>query len=325
MIQLIEGPPGSGKSYFAVNYLCKFVSYDGLYNEYTLAADTLIISNIEGLRINHWLLDDCLKDRTLQEFFSITNFERIGEKTGKQRIVLVIDEVHDYFPDGYKDKDIYSFFAYHRHIGLDIILMTQSLASTTRMFNPLVEYIVKVKPRSRAILNSFSYSFVDKQGKFLYSKAIAKKPVVFGAYKSFRKDEHNKPKNAVRHWIVISLVFFVVAGFMFKGALAVVKGKSTEGAKKSAQVEIDKQRMVNVGNQKTAPAGVSSNAVAAAAPAPGQAAFANHSTVQAFPSYTKSALYVTGIAQGDGRQALLLSDGRTVKSRRQYKVGDDYP
>lgn len=226
MIQLIEAPPRSGKSYFAVNYLVKFTTYDAVYHEYVLDANVLIISNIEGLKIKHWHLDEVLEGKTLQEFFSIANFEQIMKKTGKNHIIICIDECHDYFPAGFNDKDIYSFFAFHGHLGLDIILMTQGIQSMSRMFNPLLEYIVKVTPRSRQLFKSFSYSYTDLKGRFLYSKSLPKKPLVFQAYKSFRKDEVQKPKNAVMHWAIICVVFFLLAGFLFKTALALVNDKA---------------------------------------------------------------------------------------------------
>ena len=246
MIQLIEAPPRSGKSYFAVNYLCKFVEFDELYNEYVLASDKLIISNIEGLKINHWLLSECLKKKSIEEFFTIANFENIMEKTGKRHVILCIDECHGIFPSGYVNHKVYEFFAYHGHIGLDIILMCQSLERTSRMFNPLLEFIVKVTPRSRAILNNFSYRYVDVRGKYLYSKTLRKKKLVFNAYKSFRKDEQNKPKNAVKHWLIVSVVFLVVAGFCFKSALALVKGKSLQGQKaQQKSEELMRQKIAN--------------------------------------------------------------------------------
>jgi len=317
MIQLIEAPPRSGKSYFAVNYLCKFTEFDGLYTEYVLDSSVLIISNIEGLKINHWDLAECLKSRTLKEFFCIANFERIMEKTGKTHVILAIDECHDYFPAGFVDHDIYSFFAFHGHIGLDVILMTQSLDRTSRMFNPLLEYIVKVTPRSRAVLNNFSYSFVDLKGRFLYSKSIPKKKLVFGAYKSFRKDEQNKPKNAIKHWLIVVVVFFVVAGFLFKSALAIVKGKGESGKKAS---EVAQKRLTDPDNTSVPAVGPGTALKAAEVNTP-VALPVQKRLSSSFAVPVSNVVTVKGvIAMGDNR-GYLLSDGRCVKSNRVYAVG----
>jgi len=300
MIQLIEAPPRSGKSYFAVNYLCKFVEHDDLYNEYVLKENVLIISNIEGLRIKHWKLDHVLQGKTLQEFFSIENFENIMKKTGKNHIILCIDEAHELFPADFKDKDIYNFFAYHGHIGLDIILMTQGLQSLSRMFNPLLEYIVKVTPRSRSVLNSFSYSYVDLKGRFLYSKSISKKKLVFGAYKSFRKDEVQKPKNAVLHWAVICVLFFVCAGGLFRYALAQVAEKS-RGKKPVAAAPASQ----TFAQQNTQP-----SSVPIATDMPIQKPF---STVQTTPSWRE---YSVDAYIRDGGRDFYLIDGNFVDSVR---------
>lgn len=341
MIQLLEAPPRSGKTFFAVNYAVKFTKYDGLYHEYILDPSVLIISNIEGLKINHWQLDATLRSRlsdsdkkdvpegclfknwnldgrkktdVLEKFFNIENFEKIMEKTNKNRVIILIDEVHDYFPTGYYNQKIYSFFAYHGHIGLDIILMTQSLDATTRMFNPLLESIIKVTPRSKAVLNRFSYTFCDKSGRFLYSQTLAKDQLVFKAYKSFRVDEHNKPKNAVKHWIIITVAIFSVGGFLFKTALSLIRAKSERHTVKSAVV--DKQppfvkdgKVVQTVYNPPVQHKVSSARVV---PSP----------VASVPVVTSKSVSVVGLAYDGNKHYYLLSDGRTVKSNRLFKRDD---
>lgn len=321
MIQLIEAPPGSGKTFFAVNYLCKFTSYDALYNEYTLQPNVLIISNIEGLKINHWSLADCLKKKTVEEFFTIENFENIMSKTGKSHIILAIDECHEFFPAGFKNDAIYSFFAFHRHIGLDIVLMTQDLAMTSRMFNPLLEYVIKATPRSRAVLNNFSYSYVSVKGHYLYSKTLTKKPNVFNAYKSQRVDEKNKPKNAVKHWIIITVIIFCGAAFLFKTALAIVKGKGesarirTEAAKK---LKTDPVTLLPGGPAAVAPS------VGVLPPPPLPAFHVISSAMPASSEISRNSSSVVGFISRDGFRRYLLSDGRIVASKGSLSVGDIY-
>jgi len=229
MIQLIEAPPRSGKTYYFVNYLSRFWKFDALYNEYIVDSNVLIISNVEGLKCRHWKFPECMKEKTLEEFFTIENFERILEKTGKNHIIIGIDECHEIFPAAMSMKShpkLYEFFAYHGHIGLDIFLMTQGLESTTRLFIPLLEFIVKVKPRSEKLYKVFSYHFYSKSGNKLYVKNIKNDPLIFGAYQSFRKDEVNKPKSALLRALVfactmiligVSLFSYTVHGMMSKG------------------------------------------------------------------------------------------------------------
>lgn len=225
MIQLIEAPPRSGKSFFVVNYLVRFTEYDALYNEYVLQNNVLIISNIEGLKIRHWTLDYCLEKLPIEEFFTIENFENIKKKTGKNHIILAIDECHRLFPAGYKNKDVYDFFAYHGHIGLDILLCTQGIDSMSRMFNPLLEYVVKASPRSKKAFKYFTYKYHDLKGRFLYDKRLRENKLVFNAYSSFRQDEVNKPKSALVGWYAFILICFSLGGFLFYKGLTDIKNK----------------------------------------------------------------------------------------------------
>jgi len=229
MIQLIEAPPRSGKTYYFVNYLSRFWDFDALYNEYILAPNVLVISNVEGLKVNHWKYPECMKGKTIQEFFTIENFERIMERTGKTHIILGLDECHEIFPPFMSAKthpEVYHFFAYHGHIGLDVFLMTQGVESTSKMFLPLLEYVVKVKPRSEKLYKVFSYHFYSKNGNKLYVKNIKNDQKVFAAYNSFRKDENNKPKSALVRAAVFAvsmcllgfgLFSYTVHGMMSKG------------------------------------------------------------------------------------------------------------
>lgn len=228
MIQLIQAPPRSGKTFYAVNYLMRFVELDELYQEYIVKDDVLIISNIEGLKIRHWTLDYCLKEQSLEQFFSIENFEAIQKKTRKTHIILVIDEAHELFPPSYKSDSICRFFAFHGHIGLDIFLLTQGISLMTRMFNPMLEYVVCCKPRSKKIANFFSYDYQDLKGLHLYNKRLTAKKSVFAAYKSFRHDEHNKPRSAVTPLIIGIVCLFCFAFYLFSSSLSTLGSGSRD-------------------------------------------------------------------------------------------------
>lgn len=236
MLQIIVAPPRSGKTYFAVNYLCKFTTFDAIYNEYVLAPNVLIISNIEGLKIKHWKIEDCIAKMSLETFFTIENFESIQKKTGKTHIILCIDEAHRIFPKGFSNKTVYDFFAYHGHIGLDVIFMTQGMEEFTRSFLPLFEVVVEVTPRSKAVPRMFTYTYKNKQGKFLYTKGLFKKPEIFGAYQSFRADEHNKPKNALLGWVCAVCLLVGLGYGVFKVSMYTIKQKSVQAAAKNKEI-----------------------------------------------------------------------------------------
>lgn len=329
MISAICGPLGSGKSFYACNYLFKFCTFDDLYQEYIINSNVLIISNIEGLKIKHWDLMECLNKKAgvMKDFFSIENFENIMKSTGKNHVILCIDEAHTLFDSKYYDKDVYEFFAYSRHLGLDIILMSQGMQSMSRMFNPLLEFVVNAKPRTKQILNNMSYSFTDLKGAFLYSKTLMKNKLVFGMYKSFRVDEKQKPKNAVLHWVLITVVFLALAGVLFKSALAIVANKA-KPANAHKQVSPSANRLTQTpASPVVAPAiaavPVLANISTSRAPVVALNSPAFQSVQQYLPPDLPRVIGYVGSVSGHDRK-YLLSTGQVIICSRQLNVGDIY-
>ena len=340
MIRIIAGVPGSGKSYFMVNFLKKFFNYDSFYEEFSIKENYLIISNIDGLRIPHLKLDSpelignpdegLVGKYTREQFFTVANFEKLMLIKRVSNVLLLIDEAQKdwLFPLGYKDPDVLFFFQYHRHIGVDIVLGTQNVSQIARGILVLAEFIAQATPRSKSVIGNFSYKFTDLKGHFLYSKVLRKDKEVFRAYKSMSVDEIEKPKNVLLHWVVFGLAFLLVGGICFKTALATIKGKS--------------QKAVSV---NSLPPGAKPNhgqfSTSRYAPAPSAVAFQsltsanNKKQLQQSPSNIASAqpmentkseppadITVTGIFTADKTVHYMLSDGQNVQSKKPLKYGD---
>lgn len=245
----VVGVPGTGKTYFMVSYLKKHFIYDEFFHEYTIKSDVLIITNIAELKFfgsSCWniespeILGDALRGiagkYTREHFFTVDNMQKIMDKTGKKNIILALDEIQkdQYFPYGYKHPDVLYLFAYHRHIGMDILLGTQDVTLVSRGVIAQCEYLAHGKLRSKKLFGAMSYRFTDNKGNYLYDKTLKTDKQVFAAYQSASVDEANKPKNAVLHWIVITAVFLIVAGGLFKTSLAMVANKAKpENARKN--------------------------------------------------------------------------------------------
>lgn len=234
MITIVEGNPGSGKSFFGVNYLTGFCKYDKMYDEFVLREDTLVISNIEGLRIKHLNLQDCIEKYTVEVFFTVENFEKIQKQYRVKNIVMLIDEAQKIFDSKFYDKDVFYFFQYHRHIGLDIFFLTQSRSTIARQLIPLCEYIVQAKPRSKGVAGTFTYNYIDPKGNYMYNRVLRAKKDVFRAYKSFRTDETNKPRNVLKYYLVACSVILAVVLFLFKSFFAYFKYDSAIHVPKNA-------------------------------------------------------------------------------------------
>ena len=226
MIHIVEGVPGSGKTYYAVNYLVSnFFEYDSFYSEYKERPDknVLVITNIDSLRLKHLNLDYLIERFTLEKFFTVENFEKIQKQYRVKNIVVIVDEAQKYFDRKFYNKDVFYFFQYHRHLGVDIFLLTQSKNTLARELVVLSEYIIKAVPRSLQY-GSFRYKFYDVNGNHLFTKSLKRDNNVFRAYKSFDVKEVSKPKNvllpkivfaSVSIFVSLALVFFLLRFFWY--------------------------------------------------------------------------------------------------------------
>jgi len=230
MIRVVEGLPGSGKSYYVVHYLCRLCEWLALYKEWFIKENNiLIISNIDGLKIRHMDLTSIVFDEEtetinfdkVKAFFTLDNFRRLKAEYKVSHIIVCIDEMYDLFPKKFESKDVHRFFALHRHEGIDIFLMTQDIADCWPVPVRLCEYIVRVKPRTMSVPFSFQYSFHNaKSGLFVGSESCVKKDNVFAAYKSFNADERTKPRSAVIRYVIILVVMFVGSFIGLKSTIA---------------------------------------------------------------------------------------------------------
>lgn len=212
MLRIVQGVPGSGKSYYAVYYLYKyFCNNDDVYG-INLKKDVLLITNIDSLKLNHLSLDDCLNK--YPDFFTVKNFEKIQQNFKNRHIILIIDECQKYFPTYFKDKDVLFFFQYHRHLGIDIILLTQSISVVCRSLVVLSETIINASPRSISVAKIFKYNeYLYLQGRLekVNSFSIPKKSEIFKLYSSFSSDEVAKPKNFILRYSLIILFFAIIS------------------------------------------------------------------------------------------------------------------
>jgi len=210
MIRIFEGVPGSGKTYAMVYYLRKFAEYDDFYKEWVLKDGVCIISNIDGLRLPHMSLDKFLEELSLSQVFSADFVNSLRDK-GYKHIIFVIDEAQRYFPRKFYDEDVFYFFQYHRHYGVDILLATQDTSVIAREIRVLAEFIIRAEQRSLT-LKSFKYKFYTPDNKtHLFNQTLPKKQEVFSMYKSFDFEEADKPPNVLLRQLVIpAFLFFLL-------------------------------------------------------------------------------------------------------------------
>ena len=283
MFVLVTGKPGSGKSYYAIDYI--FSHKDDYFS---------IESNINGLKFEgnivalnfkrlHNILSECKRiydsqianlgdgsqtnviDEPIIEYLLSIGFiepnplydEYINELERRNNMLpffssfmnmvkplkpepkykpslFVIDEAQNHFSSIDKttgraasaDPVLIWWIAYHRHLCMDVVLLTQHYDKLHTSYLKDIEYFLDAVPASRIVGLSFKY---NKYIKIPYYKTnlaetikLKKKKEVFELYDS---GDRVRSKNVVLPWIVFSLaglflvflIFYYVRTYLFGG------------------------------------------------------------------------------------------------------------
>ena len=214
-IFICEGKPGSGKSYFAVKYIADYCTiYDEFYEKHILKDGYLIVTNIKDLKIEHKNFDFWWK-KLGKKVLTVSFWEEIIKKGGYKKVILIIDEAQKYLY-GLKDKEVFFLFQYHRHLGMDIFLLTQTVKALPKEIVELTEFIYKALPQSRSTPFFFTYHLIDPTTKEkLGTKRIKKDNRVFRLYTSQELGDLNKPPNMLIKYLALFLagVIIIPIGF----------------------------------------------------------------------------------------------------------------
>jgi len=209
-VRIIEGVPGSGKTYYAVRHLAKSYFKKEKDGSYVLDKPCTIITNIDQFKPDHVsLLDEIKKAGGVTKFFAIKYQEEYRQ--GKEKIVYIIDEAQMLFRKRMKGMaDVYSYFEYHRHWGQDIYLVTQNTRKLPGDITLLCETIIQACPRIRSITGEMKYKWMSG-GDVLKREAFRPDPGVFDLYKSMDAEETEKIKNPMMKtvYIVLGITVFV--------------------------------------------------------------------------------------------------------------------
>ncbi len=158
MIAAVEGPPGNGKSFYAIRKAAM-----------ALAEGKVVATNVElapdafdriaarnplrrgesRRRRADELRRHCLVTDDLAELFSLRLRGR-----GESRGVMVLDEAHNWMNARSWSADdrasIVRFFTQHRKLGWDVYLITQDVEMIDRQVRGLAEYVVTLRNLKRA-------------------------------------------------------------------------------------------------------------------------------------------------------------------------------
>lgn len=204
MIMAVTGQPGSGKSYYAVRYLTQFFDRDG--DLYVPKSNYTIVSNVEGLKLPH--------DVFTPELLSVKIWEKLYTER-RRKTILVIDECQHWLKRPTPEQQY--FFEWHRHLGVEIVLMCHSLIVLSKTIQVLIEKEVRSAPQLLHIFGRFRYSHWSGDSRIsIFMMKIRKD--IFALYKSFEQlNTHNK---TVSPLYIFMLVFvFLICIFWFGSKL----------------------------------------------------------------------------------------------------------
>ncbi|MDP3798886.1 MAG: zonular occludens toxin domain-containing protein [Polaromonas sp.] len=233
MITFITGTPGAGKTLYAISKLLlqlvgTFVPQD--VDGVTTMHPRTIYTNINGLLVDHELIDEN----------NLANWH----EWSKPGSVIVFDEVQRHWkprPNGSKVPPEIEALETHRHMGVDLILISQHPMLVDRNVHQLVGRHLHVRRMANAAL-AIVYEWDHCSRTLAYKASLSKsfwryRKADFKLYKS--AELHTKQKRAVPGLVYIIGLALVIAVWKIPESYSRIIGKGD--AVKLAQKQ-DKDR-----------------------------------------------------------------------------------
>lgn len=269
--RIVEGVPGSGKSYYIVEWLalrsgfCLELKGGG----YVLNPNKKIrvITNVAGLQIPHEDFQTALDKAGGFEIFFTKDYQSVF--SGDSHLIYILDEAQEWFHPQLGEKwgkENLSYFTWARHEGHDVFLLTQNTSLLRRDVVFLAEYIVHAQPRVNNISSELTYVYRTIDGTEIRTQRLVFSKKVAALYRSSEKGETIKIKNyRFRKYIAALLVSFV---FMFFGLRSSYNyWDKFLGSKGETSASPADAASVKSSNSAPAPASAPASVSASAAPA----------------------------------------------------------
>ncbi len=243
MISFITGVPGSGKTYFAVNeihkYLVKpnytffqkqlkklnlikseFGKYDIVYtniNEFRFdlmqsKSKELIFFNKSNEKDNEICFFDKLVILHNLYLSNVTDKELIekAKELNLYKALIVVDEAHSYF-DKQNDTLIW-WLTYHRHLYQELIFITQNLSLVNSKYKIICEVFIRAHSSSLKLNKSiFPYSiFMDS--RMSQKSKVGKKKLKFNkdVFTLYHSGDETKADNVILKFLIYAFIAFLI-------------------------------------------------------------------------------------------------------------------
>ncbi len=237
MIDLVTGPPGSGKTYFVVDEIYTLLTskqkkYKRIYTningfDYDYANQLAGISGYCLPFTFEQLLQQMVAEYNEHELYKRDSskyddydkhIEQIGIFSEFRNSLIVIDECHLFFTD--KKDDIHTrFLSYHRHFNIDMYLVTQNKNLVHKAYLAFVERMIKALPSAKRFLSFvFRYQIYASYQEYHQNKigTISKK-LSQKVYKLYNSGSTTLSKSVLLQMLlpVILLIVAIYFGFTF--------------------------------------------------------------------------------------------------------------
>lgn len=255
MITLITGTPGAGKTLYCISKLLRDLVGSVIkstdQNGHPVETPRRIMTNIPGLLLDHELIGP-------DEGGGLADWH----KWAKPGDVIAFDEVQRSWPprpNGSRVPEYISALETHRHMGVDIIILTQNPMLLDRNVLALVGRHLHVR-RFGGVGAALVYEWDHCSRQLMYSKALKKSPFrydksVFKLYKS--AELHTKPKTSIPPLVYAVILALLGAAFFIPNTISRVASKSDKAV--SVPGESEARVPVNsggLGGSNSSPAGV---------------------------------------------------------------------
>jgi zona occludens toxin len=227
MLTLITGTPGAGKSLYSVWEIARKVPGSTIENGQQPVARTLY-SNIKNLLVEH-------KHITADDLNAWHTWAQPGD-------VILFDEVQEVWrPRGISNKvpDSIAKLETHRHMGVDIVLVTQHPMLLDQNIRRLVNQHLHLRRITRTVAMVYEWDHCSNPGttKTCVNSRIWMHPK--GAYSLYKSAQvHTKPKAKIPGIAFVGLL--ALAGLAYAGPLAFDRITNTfnGGAAQSVEKEV---------------------------------------------------------------------------------------
>ena len=122
-----------------------------------LDSEVLLVTNIEDVKIQH-ISFDAFRENGLMH---VENLKQFMIERRFKRCIMIVDEAQRHFSNLKNENELF-FFEYHRHLGIDVFLVLQTVSALPRRVVELSEYVIEALPRSYAITG---FRYKAKEGK----------------------------------------------------------------------------------------------------------------------------------------------------------------